>query len=160
MNTSVKQKNVIEMKNPRGYFLSGLMMIAMLLFAMGVQGNTVKSMWHDQTVITHSPPQQVIVMIKDNSNFPVVNEPATSYQIARGVSVPLRGLIVTADNYLCVNANYLGIGNIANNSQTRLRATLANENSLNNESLATRSKPNQLRGVNTRLDIGESLLTI
>ena len=149
------------MKNPRGYFLSGLMMIAMLLFAMSAMGNTIKSMWHDQTVITHSPPQQAVVMIKDNPIFQVVNEPAISYQISRGVSVPVRGLMITADNYLCVNSNYQGICYVTDDShQQRLRATLANENFLYNESLADNAKPNQLRGVNTRLDIGESLLTI
>jgi len=67
-----------------------------LLFAMGtIQGNERSAERLIQTELMNSPPGQTMIIIAVENNRLVVNELLVSYQIARGVSVPYRGLITS-----------------------------------------------------------------
>ena len=67
-----------------------------LLFAMGtIQGNERSAERLIQTELMNSPPGQTMIIIAVENNRLVVNELFVSYQIARGVSVPYRGLITS-----------------------------------------------------------------
>jgi hypothetical protein len=133
------------MKNPRGYYLNGFLMIALLLFALGsIQGNPVAVKYHIQTELTNSPPGQIVSAIIETSNFQIAQEQPADILLSRGVSVPYRGLINQAtiinyqsnsgDMFVYIGNRYLSLTNIKPN---RFGVS------------------NQLRGANTRLDIGE-----
>jgi hypothetical protein len=140
------------MKNPRGYFLSGLFLIAALLFAMGsMQGNPVKGAPLYQSEITNPPPVQIVNnVIIETPIFQVVNEPVVSTQIVRGVSVPYLGLSARMTHNYYQNQS-MGLCRV--NSGTVEEVSDVNSN----YSLLANRGANQtdLRGVNTRLDIGE-----
>lgn len=93
--TFVKQLKPKDMqKNPNCWRLMAMFFTMALLFAMGtIQGNEVPALRQVQTELMNSPPGQTMIIIAVENNRLVVNELLVSYQIARGVSVPYRGLI-------------------------------------------------------------------
>jgi hypothetical protein len=143
------------MKNPRGNYLMELLMCAMLVFALGAQGATSVGRTHTQSEFANPPPQQQLIAIIENPTIQIVNEPVAYIQTDRGVSVPLRGLMITRTTlnnentrpeYLCSNnreATNLGLRSLS-------PASIIPQKETNGNILS-----NYLRGVNTRLDIGE-----
>jgi hypothetical protein len=84
------------MKNPRGYYLMGLLMIAMFSFALRAQGSTSIEKTYAQTEFANPPPQQIVIAIVETPTYQITNEPAAYIQVDRGVSVPLKGLMITS----------------------------------------------------------------
>ena len=81
-------------KNPNCWRLMAMFFTMALLFAMGtIQGNERSAERLIQTELMNSPPGQTMIIIAVENNRLVVNELLVSYQVARGVSVPYRGLI-------------------------------------------------------------------
>ena len=104
-----------------------------LLFAMGtIQGNERSAERLIQTELMNSPPVQTMIIIAVENNRLVVNELFVSYQIARGVSVPYRGLI-TSD---AINTN------ISQDFKCNLYYTIT----------PTETQPRLLAGFRTKID--------
>lgn len=83
-------------KNPNCWRLMAMFFTMALMFAMGqIQGNERSAERLIQTELMNSPPGQTMIIIAVENNRLVVNELMVSYQIARGVSVPYRGLIAS-----------------------------------------------------------------
>lgn len=81
-------------KNPNSWRLIAMFFTMALLFAMGtIQGNERPAERLVQTELMNSPPGQIMIIIAVENNRLVVNYLLVSYQIARGVAVPYRGLI-------------------------------------------------------------------
>jgi hypothetical protein len=79
---------------------------------------------------------------------PVLSGEMMNYQIARGVSVPLKG----------PNQEFISILNIKYNQYQEESLIYYDSNQLGNF-LTLMQNTNQLRGANTRLDIGETLFS-
>jgi hypothetical protein len=153
------------MKNQRGSFLSVMFIAAMLLFAMGpINGNTAFSERNPVVYSMNAPPGHVVVAAVENQNFPVYELSMTDILIARGVSVPYLGLIMSDNNYSYTQINNCqicldnrGESTLGLRSASKITKVFLLTNSLNNSNLPIQKSRqiNRLRGVNTRLDIGE-----
>jgi hypothetical protein len=159
--TKVKQLNAISMKNPRGYFLNRLFMIALLLFALGsIQGNPRGGdVTSHNTIFMNSPPEQIVTAIIENPNFQVsfLNDRPADILIFRGISVPYPGLIINYDESGSLkNTQIVSTGDVAFNLGLR-SASISTLLNIDANCNLKQMPINRLRGVNTRLDIGEGV---
>jgi hypothetical protein len=144
------------MKNPRGYYLSGLFLMAFLLFCMGsIQGNPIMVKYHNQEM-TNSPPGQIVIAVIETPTYQVTVEPSVCTQIARGVSVPLRGLICETSNFINEKQISRFMCRIDTYSQINWQKSINTNNQLSDRGV------NQYNQGVFRLDIGEinSLINI
>lgn len=145
------------MKNPRGRMLWMLSMIAMFLFVLGpIQGNPTKAEKHDIVYSMNSPPGQMIIAVIEMPTISYCTSNSEMYiQIARGVSVPDKGLLASVMRYNTYNESSLGMktnlnaGDVAVN--LGLRSTSLSIYPLFKKPRELYTNSNQLRGVNTRL---------
>jgi hypothetical protein len=141
------------MKNPRGHYLMELLIGAMLLFALGALGATSVGRTHDKTEFANPPPQQHIIAIIETPTFLIVNEPVAYMQTDRGVSVPLKGLMITSEtqNNVKEKESYMN-----NRSCTDLGDRYILQDDVNSQLITNQGDilANYQRGV-SRLDIGE-----
>jgi hypothetical protein len=143
------------MKNPRGHYLMELLMVAMWMFALGAQGSTSMGRVHAQIEFANPPPQQIVIAIVETPTFQIINEPTAYIQVDRGVSVPLRGLMIVNATQNYTNNESALISNNNNQFASDLGLRSVPQAFVNDTYLACRQIQTGLRGVNTRLDIGE-----
>jgi hypothetical protein len=82
-------------KNLNSGWLLAMFFAAFVLFVLGpIQGNPVRGVSHEQMIVMNSPPGQAITIAVQTPDIPVFTERIESIQIARGVSVPIKGYMI------------------------------------------------------------------
>lgn len=169
-------------RNHNSWKLLAMFFAMAMLFALGSVNVTSASVERpgEMSYVNH-PPGQSVIAITLTQNLQITNQmkidqPCISYQVERGVSVPYLGL-QKQEIIIYKEAQFL------NNEYTKvIRHDLQSLNVISNEGISNieyasdlgiryassilpsyyiadmnRNNENQLRGVNTRLDIGETL---
>jgi hypothetical protein len=113
------------MKNPRGYIISSMLIAMMLMFVLGpIQGNPQKAERYNAVYSMNSPPGQIVIAIIETPTFQITVAPAVCTQIARGVSVPDRGLMVSTALFINIKFNQYQEGLLFRQLELRLNPTL------------------------------------
>jgi len=126
-----------------------------LLFVLGsIQGNARPAEKLVQTELMNSPPGQIIIAVVETTNFQMYKSPVMqSILLSREVSVPYKGLIcriqINVIKYEQITAGYICFAPDLGD-----RYTSGTSNMNRHEEIIAR-KLILLRGVITRLDIGE-----
>lgn len=151
-NSIVKQLKPYKKmeKNPNSWRLLSIFFAMAMLFALGsVDVKSASIDRSDPVTFVNLPPGQDIIAITVIENVQINNQPEIAYQIARGVSVPYRGLMIVNNNFTFNQYQSL-VGDVvcklADRCSSKTISTLYKETTL-----ATKAKPNQSRGVKTRL---------